>query len=146
MREIDALRKKVEVGISSRTEVLSGLVLIERALTDRYMELPLDASEQPIHVGDTMVVVADQLEEYGDIITVGAIGANDRGGTYVYPAGDGTIPEGAVTVNALRHHNEITVEEILAAVANTAKEAEYQEEIDDAIARYAELLSIRVGA
>ena len=145
MREIEALRKKVEVGISSRTEVLSGLVLIERAIADRYMELPLDASEQPIHVGDTMVVVADQLEEYGDVITVGAIGANDKGGTYVYPAGDDVVPDGAVTVNALRHHNEITVEEILAAVASTAKEAEYQEEIDDAIARYAELLAIRTG-
>lgn len=145
MREVEALRRKVEVGISSRTEVLSGLVLIERAIADRYMELPLDASEQPIHVGDTMVVVADQLEEYGDVITVGAIGANDKGGTYVYPAGEDAIPEGAVTVNALRHHSEITVEEILAAVANTAKDAKYQEEIDNAIAWYAKLLEMRTG-
>lgn len=146
MWEIESLRQKVSMGISSRTEVLSGLNRIERALEERYMELPMDAGEEPIHVGDTMVIVADKLDGYGDVITVGAIGANDKGGTYVYPASDDIVPSGAVTVNALRHHSNLTVESILAELANTAKDAQYQEEIDHAIEKYAELLSIKVGA
>lgn len=146
MRELEALRKKVEVGISSRTEVLSGLNLIERAIDERYMELPTDRGDEPIHIGDSMVIISDSLEEYGDVITVAAIGSNSRGATFVYPDDGDYIPSGAYTVNALKHNIELTVEDILVALAHIAKEAEYQEEVDDAIARYAELLSIKVGA
>lgn len=141
MKELDALVEKVRMGLVSRTEILSQLKRVDNALEDGYMELPLDVDKVPIHIGDTMEYSGEPTT-----LTVEGFGMRSNGAVYVLAGSEeyeDYMPDGAVSVNAIRHHTEMTVEEILAKVAEVGRDAEEQYEVDVAIERYAQMLSVR---
>lgn len=79
---------------------------IEAEIAERYIELPVDADGETIHVGDT--VYSDFHDEWRDGVTVYEIAFTDGDGTRVYTA-DGKW----VKVNRCSHVKPRTIEDVL---------------------------------
>lgn len=120
IKALEKLREKIRLDVNNPWSDLKGDLLamcdkLEREISERYMELPLDADGVPIRIGDTVREVDDRvpmkvmsLTFYEDCVDVNACGMNP---------------------NLLRHVKPRTLEDVLldagvsiAAISDVAAE------------------------
>lgn len=138
MESIEKLREVIgadasQLGYANGTKKLHELIgEIEAEISERYMELPVDADGVPIHIGDLVKVNDGEDDGYID------------GFTSEFTCGDGELMPTIDTVQYracdMRHVGERTIEYVLGEFVQTWNDSEYED--DDAyqslIAKYAD--------
>ena len=116
--------------------VLATVEKIEKEVSERFMELPLDADGVPVRVGDVM-----EWPTTGETFEVVSVGD----GTLFY-IGDGNELADWTGASTKRHHHEPTVEDVLRefyVLAVRGKEAHAEDVDEGVLAEYAQRLQLR---
>lgn len=120
--------------------VLATVEKIEKEVSERYMELPVDADGVPIRVGDVMESEVDYLFD-GKPFTVRALVLCEDG----WEVGDGRFGN-RYEPDSLHHHHEPTVEDVLREFAEKITDSQIPDvhpTYEEAIAEYAQRLQLR---
>jgi len=120
--------------------VLATVEKIEQEVSERFMELPVDADGVPVHVGERVQLIGN------DPSTVSHMSLADDGWR-VYVKYDGGVGTGSGEPKRIRHYHEPTVEDVLREFADEVY-ADTENEIRDRdflCAKYAKRLTLAEG-
>ena len=115
---------------------------IDAELAERYVKLPVDADDVPIHIGDEMVFL-DLCGNKSEPFVVEGFESPDM---WLVHCDEGRVRYTANPMHT-RHYYESTVEDVLAEFANKVCNSGHQWGLDaaDTIAEYAAKLRLKEG-
>ena len=133
LASVEKLREWLHADAYEHPEMMAIVDEIEREVSERFMELPVDADGAPIHVGDTLLKSTGAPKaSYGEVV-----GVSDD--SIFFNARQGWESNWA---KLTRHVKSRTVEDVLRAFYHDASDADAfcTVRLDDVLAKYADEL------